>query len=80
MRTGVGEMQIKIPRRAVQIWDAAGDFLNVPIAGPVRRLDILLGVGLAAAIVYGYWSGGWWYALLNGLMFVLGGMVGLWFF
>lgn len=77
-------MQIKIPMPLVRIFDRTTDWVNLPLCtfGPyeVRRLDVLLGIGLALATIYGYWADGWWGALLNFLMFVLGGMVGLWFF
>ena len=73
-------MQIKIPRRLVKAGDAFSDWGNVLVAGKLRRLDILLAVGFIAAVIYGWYDGGPWYALLNGLMFIMGAMIGLWFF
>lgn len=73
-------MQIKIPHAAVKLWDAIGNWGNVIVVGKLRRLDIAIGIGFVAAVAYGYYEGGPWSALVNGLMFILGGMVGLWFF
>jgi hypothetical protein len=73
-------MQIKIPRLLVRASDRFADWGNVPVYREVRRLDVLLVAGLTLVTLHGYWIDGWWGALLNFLMFTLGGMVGLWFF
>ena len=74
-------MQIKIPMTLVRAADRLGDWLNVPLCRiEIRRIDPLLVLGGVLAIAYGYWTGGWWGALGGLLMYILGGMVGLWFF
>ena len=77
-------MQIKIPRLLVRASDRFADWGNVSIcrvgAVEICRLDVLFAAGLTLVTLYGYWAGGWWDALLNFLMFTLGGMIALWFF
>jgi hypothetical protein len=73
-------MQIKIPRRAIKVWDAFGDWSNVEVVGWVRRLDIIVAIGALPCIGWYAYTDGWLGALGGALMYVLVCMCALWFF
>lgn len=76
-------MQIKIPRRAMWLWDGFGDWGNVPVAKFGRyemlRIDILIGLGIVPSLMWGYYSGGGWGLLGFALAYVMAGMIAVWF-
>ena len=73
-------MNFRIPAWAVTLWDAFGDFINVPIYRNVRRIDVLLAVLLVVCMVYYYLTAGWLTSIASGLLFIMFMMVALWMF
>ncbi len=78
------DIKFKIPRIVVRGWDKFCDWGNVPLwrvgKYEILRLDVFNFFGLVATVVWGYYSGGYWYALLSFFSYVLVAMCALWFF
>lgn len=79
---GHERMKVPVPHFLATIFDAFGDWANVPIWQrgrlEVRRIDVILVLaGIFCVSWYGY-TGGWQGALAGGAMYVLVAMTALW--
>lgn len=83
-------MQIRIPRVFVRAWDAFDDYINVAILDrrwwcgdwsgriELRRIDVLLAVGILFITGYYYYLYGWKGALQAGVLSLIMVAMGLW--
>jgi hypothetical protein len=44
----------------------------------IRRIDILVAIGFVFCVAYYWWSAGWQWAIIGGLMYICLALVGLW--
>ena len=64
-------MKIPIPHAIANAWDIVGDWVNVDVIGPVRRIDVMLAAGGAFSVGYYGSLYGWLGALQGGAMYLL---------
>jgi len=70
----------RMPARLAKAFDAWLDWVNVPIWGRVRRIDVLLVVLGVICGVYYYLEGGWLGAAQGVALYTFVALVSLWMF
>jgi hypothetical protein len=73
-------MRFRIPNWITTIWDAFGDWANVPVARSIRRIDIILALGGFICVGWYAYTSGWQGAILGAAMYILVVMISLWMF
>lgn len=71
-------MKIRIPDALARAWDAWEEWVNQPVWGRVRRIDVLLAVGFIGCVSWYAWTTGWQGALMGGVMYLCVMAIGLW--
>jgi len=70
-------MRIPLPR--MPRWLSRGlDWVNAPVYGPARRIDVVLAIGGLVCVAWYAYAGGWQGALLGGALYILGVLTALW--
>jgi hypothetical protein len=76
------KIRIPIPRWMARRYQPFDNWLNEVAVAPrhyeVRRIDILIALGLVACVTYYWVTTGWQGAILGGLLYILITMIALW--
>ena len=62
----------------MSLWTRFEDVVNVPVYRKVRRIDVILVVGGILCVAFYWYTSGWQWAILGGLMYLMFMMIGLW--